>query len=77
MSAFMAAVGKLWGDAGLTDLLVNSGVFGPCTVAQILQGKQFNRGVRAITLVFEVFAEMFLENFLKWQNSRNSIFVLE
>jgi hypothetical protein len=49
----MSALGKIWATAGLRDLLVDSGVYAGCTVDQILQGKQFNRGVRAYTLAYE------------------------
>jgi hypothetical protein len=47
LSCFMSALGKIWATAGLRDLLVDSGVNAGCTVDQILQCKQFNRGVRA------------------------------
>jgi hypothetical protein len=43
---------------GLRDLLVDSGVYAGCTVDQILQGKQFNRGVRAYTLAYEALAAL-------------------
>jgi hypothetical protein len=44
LSCFMSALGKIWATAGLRDSLVDSGVYAGCTVDQILQGKQFNRG---------------------------------
>ncbi|CAG2201224.1 unnamed protein product [Mytilus edulis] len=43
---FIATVGKLWASAGLSDLLVDSGIYASNTVDQMLVGKQFNRGVR-------------------------------
>jgi hypothetical protein len=43
------SIGKLWGDGGLADLLVDSGVYAACTVEQMLSGKQFNRAVRGLT----------------------------
>jgi UDP-N-acetylglucosamine pyrophosphorylase len=33
------------GDGGLTDLLVDSGVYVACTVELMLSGNQFNRAV--------------------------------
>lgn len=47
---FIAAIGKLWGDGGLRDLLVDSGVYASNTADQMLVGKQFHRSVRGITL---------------------------
>ena len=45
MCAYIAAIGKLWGDGGLKDLLVDSGIYASCTVDQKLAGKQFHRAV--------------------------------
>ncbi|VDI73250.1 Hypothetical predicted protein, partial [Mytilus galloprovincialis] len=47
LSCFIAAIGKLWGDGGLKDLLVDSSVYASGTVDQMLNGKEFNRAVRA------------------------------
>jgi hypothetical protein len=40
------AIGKLWGDGGLKDLLVDSSVYAAGTVDQMLNGKEFNSAVR-------------------------------
>jgi hypothetical protein len=53
LSCYISAVGRLWSSAGLRELLVDSGAYAGCTVDQILIGKQFNRGIRAYTLVYE------------------------
>jgi hypothetical protein len=36
LSCFITSIGKLWGDGGLADLLVDSGAYAACTVEQIL-----------------------------------------
>ena len=46
MCAFMAAIGKRFGDAGLADILIESGVVGSGSVAGVLEGKHYNRAVR-------------------------------
>ena len=51
LSCFITCIGKLWSDGGLSDLLVESGIYASCTVEQILLGKQFNRAVRALVLL--------------------------
>jgi hypothetical protein len=50
LSCYIAAIGKLWGDGGLKDLLVDSSVYAAGTVDQMLNGKEFNRATRAFVL---------------------------
>jgi hypothetical protein len=42
MSCFVASIGKLWGDSGLKDLLIESSVYATGSVDQMMTGKQFN-----------------------------------
>ena len=44
--AFMAAIGKRFGDAGLADILIESGIVGSGSVAGVLEGRHYNRAVR-------------------------------
>ena len=44
--AFLAAIGKRFGDAGLADILVESGIVGSGSVAGVLEGRHYNRAVR-------------------------------
>ena len=66
LSCFIACIGKLWGDGGLSDLLVESGVYASCTVEQMLSGKQFNRAVRSLTLAYEATMSLWLSSFFDW-----------
>jgi hypothetical protein len=50
-----SAIGKLWSDGGLRDMLVDSEVYAGCTVDQMLTGKQFNRAVRDLTIEYLMF----------------------
>ena len=50
MIAVMAGIGKLYGEAGLQE----SGVFAAGTVKQILNGKDFDRGL-CYVYVFSLF----------------------
>jgi hypothetical protein len=36
MSCFVASIGKLWGDGGLKDLLIESSVYAAGTVEQMM-----------------------------------------
>ena len=44
--AFMVAIGKRFGDAGLGDILMESGVVGSKSVAGVLKGRHYNRALR-------------------------------
>ena len=44
--ALLAAIGKRFGDAGLADILVESGIVGSGSVAGVLEGRHYNRAVR-------------------------------
>ena len=73
LSCFIACVGKFWGDAGLLDFLVDSGVYAASIADQMLAGKQFNRALRALTRVYKTLTAMKLAAFVAWcERSRGS-----
>ncbi|CAG2230784.1 ANKIB1 [Mytilus edulis] len=73
LSCFIACIGKLWADGGLRDLMVDSGVYAGCTVDQMLLGKQFNRSVRGLTLVYEALRSLWFASFFKWCEENDGI----
>lgn len=50
---FLAVIGKRFGDAGLSDILVESGVVGSNAITGVVSGKHYNRAVRAHKIVVE------------------------
>ncbi|CAC5411581.1 unnamed protein product [Mytilus coruscus] len=66
LSCFIASIGKLWGDGGLKDLLIDPSVYAAGTVDQMMCGKQFNRAVRALTVVYEALVALWLSAFFLW-----------
>ena len=50
----IAAVGNIYGDAGIRNLLHESGEYACGTTHQMLAGKDFDRGVAGLNLVDEV-----------------------
>ncbi|CAG2205652.1 unnamed protein product [Mytilus edulis] len=66
LSCFISPIGKIWGDGGLRDLLVDSGVYAAATVDQMLSGKQFNRAVRGLTLLYETLKTLWICSFFVW-----------
>ena len=64
--AFIAAIGKLFGDGGLWGLLTGTGIYAEATARQMLQGKQYDRGVRGIRLVTEALLHLRNKSAEKW-----------
>ena len=64
--AFIASIGQLFSDSGLLSLLVESGIYAEASARQMLQGKQYARGVRGIKIVFEAMMRSFYSAFLTW-----------
>ena len=73
LSCYIAAIGKLWGDGGLKDLLVDSSVYAAGTVDQMLNGKEFNRATRAFALAYEALSVSWLSAFFSWCNKNDLI----
>ena len=44
--AYLSTIGKRFGDAGLSDVLIESGVMATGSVAGVLEGRHYNRAVR-------------------------------
>ncbi|CAG2226443.1 unnamed protein product [Mytilus edulis] len=70
-SCFVATVGKLWASAGLSDLHVDSAIYASNTVDKMLVGKQFNRGVRGLTLAYEALMVLLFKAFFNWCRDEN------
>ena len=63
---FIACMKKFWGEAGLLDFLVDSGVYVASTTDQVLVGKQFNRALRGLALAYQTLIAMKLAAFVAW-----------
>ena len=53
VSIFMAVIGKIYGEAGLRDLLIQSGISTEGRVEQVLRGKHYNNAIFAHLCVYE------------------------
>lgn len=65
---FTKIIGQYMADSGLKDILVESGVYGENTAESILNGKQWNRTIRAHKLVFEALWRILWQKILHWLN---------
>jgi len=63
---YLAVIGKMFQDSGLHDIMVESEIYGSHAASVLLQGKSYNRGVRAHKIVLEGFLRMQWEAFLIW-----------
>ena len=50
---YLAVIGKIFQDSGLYDIMVESEIHGSHAASVLLQGKSYNRGVRAHKIVLE------------------------
>ena len=57
----------------MSDLLIDSGTYAPCTVEQMLLGKQFNRAVRSLVLAYEALKSLWLSSFFDWCDNEGHI----
>ena len=64
--AYLASIGKMYGDGGLFNILTESDVYAEGTARQLLQGKQLARGVRSIKLVSEALFRLFWKAMQSW-----------
>ena len=51
----MTAIGKIYGDAGLQDLLIESGISTEKRIEQALHGKRYNNACSAIYVFTKVY----------------------
>jgi hypothetical protein len=63
---FLRVLGKRFQDAGLLDLLVETNVVASGSVVAVLEGRQYNRGVRMHKLLFEALMRLVFTHFLVW-----------
>ena len=61
--AFLASIGKIFGDGGLQNILTSSHVYAAATVNQMLQGKQYARAIRGVRLAHEALSQMLIPDF--------------
>ena len=73
---FLAVIGKRFGDAGLKDLIIESGLLGEGSVFQIMKGKHYNNAMRIHHAVVEAFTRKKIESFIEWLKQNKSITVL-
>ncbi len=63
LKSVISGIGYLYGDAWLSILLDDSGVFASRAVGRMLSGKDFDRALYGLKLLEEALSEQFLQHF--------------
>ena len=63
---FIAVTGKHFAAAGLKDLCIDATLIRISSVESMIRGKQYNRRVRALKMVYEALQRLKIEAFERW-----------
>jgi len=58
--AFLASIGKLYGDGGYQAWLTSSGLYAPASAQLMVQGKHYAHSIRGVKLVHEAMTHLYL-----------------
>lgn len=50
---FITVIGKQFGAVGLNDACIEASLIGIGSVDEVLEGKQYNKGVHALKIIYE------------------------
>ena len=68
---FIAAIGKRFRAAGLKDVCIEGSLIGIGSVDRVLKGKQYNKRVRTLKIIYEALQRLKLEAFERWLRKEN------
>lgn len=63
---FLAILGKRFGDAGLSDIVIEAGIVAPGSIPAVLEGRQYNRAMRTHKIVMEAMQRLRIKAFYEW-----------
>ena len=66
---YLAVLGKRFGSAGLTEIVVKADLTGPGSVEAVLREKHYNRALRVTKTVYEALIRLKLEAFENWMHA--------
>ena len=68
---FIAVIGKRFGAAGLKVACIEAFLIGKSSVGRVLKGKQYNKGVRALKIIYKALQRLKFETFERWLRKEN------
>ena len=63
--SFMSVIGKRYGDAGLSDILIEAGVVAEGSLNGVISGHHYNRSIHAYKIVYETMEELRFQEYLE------------
>ena len=75
--SFLSVIGKRFKDAGLYNILVESGIVSEGSVNSVLSGKFYNRSIRSHKLVFEAISRLLWFEFFDSISNEERLHCLE
>ena len=60
----MAVIGKRYGDAGLSDILIEAGVVAEGSLSGVISGHHYNRSIHAYKILYETMEELRFQEYL-------------
>ena len=63
---FLGLLGQRYGDAGLSDVIIECGVVAPGSLPAVLTGHHYNRAIRAHKVVYEALLRLKWVEFVAW-----------
>ena len=69
---FIAILGKRFGDAGLSDLLIEAGIVAAGSISGVIEARQYNRAMRAHKLAMEAMQRLRLKSFQAWMHEKEN-----
>lgn len=67
--AYIASIGYIFGDGGLTSILTETDIYAQNTCKMMLEGKQYSRAIRGLTLAADALSRLFLKSLDNWCES--------
>ena len=68
----IAVIGRRYSSADLRDILIESGVLAHGSVDQVLNGRQYNRAIKSLKIVYEALWRLRWLTFLAWNNGHDN-----
>ncbi|CAG9815489.1 unnamed protein product [Phaedon cochleariae] len=69
--ALIASIGYIFGDGGLSSMLVETGIYAENSCKLMLDGKQYARSIRGLTLATDALSRLLFNSFLSWYEESN------
>lgn len=71
--AFIASLGYIFSDGGLYTILTETDIYAENTCRMMLEGKQYSRAIRGLTLVGDALSRLFFQSLLNWCKSQENL----